>query len=106
MSETGWSYQVVELSASASPLVAGTSGKKIRVLSAVLVAGNSGSIWRFATSTGPSGLTGNLPLIDGVPVVLPHSPTGWFETEPGDDLDLLTSSTPADVHGAIVYELV
>ena len=106
MSESGWNYLAVDLSASAAPLVSGVAGKKIRVLQAVLVTNDGIQIWRFASSTGPSGITGNIYTTEGVPIVLPHSPTGWFETAAGDDLDLTTTSSPAGIAGAIVYELV
>lgn len=114
MSESGWQYKVIDLSASATPLITGTAGKKIRVLSLFMDANNGSSTWRFETSTGPTELTGNLFLSSGASgastatgaVVLPHNPTGWFETLAGDDLRLILSSGSAGLGGALVYELV
>ena len=114
MSESGWQFKVVNVGASATPLIAGTSGKKIRVLSALLDVNDGMATWKFQSSTGPADLTGNLFLSSGPDpdstatgaLVLPHSPTGWFETLAGDDLNLVLLAGTAGIGGCLVYELV
>jgi hypothetical protein len=109
MSESGWSYALVNLAASGT-LVSGVAGKKIRVLNAILDANNGESTWKFESSTGPTRLVGNLYFSDAgdAPgaLVLPYSPVGWFETAEGDDLLLTMVSGVAGIGGSIVYELV
>jgi hypothetical protein len=114
MVETGWNYVVVSGGGSISPLVAGTSGKKIRVLAFSLDSNDGSATWKFQTSTGAARLTGNLFLSSGVAgsstatgsAVFPYSPIGWFETLAGDDLDLIQVAGTAGIGGCLVYELV
>jgi hypothetical protein len=108
VTESGWQYLSLNLGASAAPLIAGTSGKKIRVVQALLVVNGGTATWKFQSSTGPVDLTGNLffsaaDAIGGL--VLPHSPTGWFETAAGDDLNLNLISGVSGLCGCLVYEL-
>jgi hypothetical protein len=114
MSETGWNYAVISEAASATPFIAGTAGKKIRVLAMAIDANNGTATWKFQTSTGPTNLTGNLFLSSGTSdeatatgaMVFPYSPIGWFETQAGDDLDLILVSGDVGITGCLVYELV
>ena len=113
MSESGWQYAVINAPSSVT-LVSGTAGKKIRVLSALIVSNNGYAEWKFQSSTGPTDLVGNLFLSSGLgsgltatgALVLPHNPTGWFETAAGDDLLLDQNGGSAGAGGCLVYELV
>ena len=112
MSETGWKFLALNAGASVTPLVAGVAGKKIRVLAMLADANNGSATWKFQTSTGPVDLTGNLFVSSGPSgsatatgsFVLPHSPTGWFETLVGDDLNLVLLAGSAGLCGCLVYE--
>lgn len=115
MSESGWNYLVINQAASTTPLIAGVTGKKIRVLSFVLDSNDGHATWKFETSTGPTRLTGNLFVSSGTSgsssatgaMVFPYSPVGWFETGVGDDLNLIQLvADTAGVGGCLVYELV
>lgn len=113
MSKSGWEFAVINLASSAIPLVPGVTGKKIRVLAALVDANNGDSTWYFQSSTGSVRLTGNLFVSSGPAgsssatgqFVLPHAPTGWFETAAGDDLELILAGGSAGIGGCLVYEL-
>lgn len=86
-------------------LVAAVTGKKIRVLSLMLVAGAAGNIY-FTTAAGGTVIFGgstntiNLPANGGF--VLPFSSVGWFETVAAQLLNMNASST-GPFSGGLVY---
>lgn len=100
--------QYAAISAAASgdnTLVAAIAGKKIRVLSAVLVASGGANTVRFESGAGGTALTGQMDLAADGQLVLPLNGFGWFETGVAALLNLeLSAATP--VAGALVYEEV
>ena len=86
-------------------LVAAVAGKKIRVLSAVLVASGGVNTVRFESDASGSALTGQMDLADGGQLSLPLNGYGWFETVLGELLNLELGAAAA-VAGCIVYQLV
>lgn len=85
-------------------VVAATEGKRIRVLSAVLVASGGANTVRF--KSGAAGmLTGQLTLGADGHLVLPLNGFGWFESVGGEALNLELSAGTL-VAGALVYDEV
>lgn len=85
-------------------LVAAVSGKKIRVLSGLLVA--SGSVnMRFESGAGGTALTGQLQMAANSGFQIPFSPMGNFETATGESLNLELSGA-VSVDGWLVYTYV
>lgn len=60
-------------------LLAAVTSKKIRVVSAFLVAAGTVNA-RFESGAGGTALTGQMNLVANTGFVLPYNPTGWFET--------------------------
>lgn len=89
-------------------LVAAVTGKKIRVLSMVLVASGGANTVRLESDAGGAALTGLMDIAavsatsDGQ-LVLPLNGFGWFETVAGELLNLELSAATL-VAGALVYE--
>jgi len=84
-------------------LVSAVTGKKIKVLGAVLVAANS-VVARFESGAGGTALSGQMSLIAGTPLVLPVMPAGyhWMETAAGALLNLELGGA-VQVSGVLVY---
>ena len=86
-------------------LVAAVAGKKIRVL-AVWVDGSGGAnLVRFESGAGGTALTGLVSITATAGYVLPANGFGWFETAPGELLNLELTIALL-VSGALVYEEV
>jgi hypothetical protein len=83
-------------------IVAAVTGKKIRVLSCLLVMTGTAVTIRFESATGGTALTGQMQPSQGGGFVLPHNPVGWFETLSGELLNLELSGAQS-VDGVIVY---
>ncbi len=78
-------------------IVAGISGKKIRVMSVFLVCAGAVEVtFEVNGADGPMSFAANGGL------VLPHSPGGWFETGSGDALEISLGGAVA-VGGSITY---
>jgi hypothetical protein len=96
--------QRVAVNAAASgnnTLVAAVAGRKIRVLSAVLVAAGTVSP-KFQSGTGATDLTGAMPMVANGVIVLPFNPEGWAETLAGALLNL-NLNVAISVTGVITY---
>jgi hypothetical protein len=95
--------QRVAVNAAASgnnTLVAAVAGRKIRVLSAVLVAAGTVSP-KFQSGTATD-LTGAMPMVANGVIVLPFNPEGWAETLAGALLNL-NLNVAISVTGVITY---
>lgn len=82
-------------------LVAAVTNKKIRVLSAFLVAAGTVAV-RFESGAGGTPLTGQMNLVANTGFVLPHNPHGWFQTADSTLLNLELSAA-VSVDGALTY---
>lgn len=82
-------------------LVALVADKKIRVLSAFLVAAGAVNV-RFESDADGTALTGQMNLTTNSGFTLPFNPVGWFETAAGVKLNLELSAD-ISVDGALVY---
>ena len=60
-------------------LVAAVTGKKLRVLSLVLVSTAKQTV-RFESGASGTALTGQMEVAANAALVLPFNPEGWFET--------------------------
>ena len=85
-------------------LVAAVAGRKIRVLSLVLVPGAAVTA-RFESAAGGTALTGEMQLAANAVFVLPHNPLGWFETVAAELLNLELGGAIA-VDGLLVFQTV
>ena len=84
-------------------VVAGVSGKKIRVLGFYLNNPNAANSATFQTQTGPTGLTGAMGIAqNGSIPLLPVMPHGCFETNIGDGLYMTLANATA-VGGFLIY---
>ncbi len=84
-------------------VIAGVTGKQIRVLGIVLTALTAGQVVTFQTQTGPTALTGGMQfLANGQLIVLPNLPSGLFDTNMGDGL-YATLGGATNVGGFIIY---
>lgn len=98
-------FAKIDLAASGD-LVAAVSGKKIRVLSYLIV--SAGSVTAKFQSAASTDLTGAMSLVVGVPNACDHAPpvhgmpTGYFETSQGEKLNLVLSSG-VQVSGHLTY---
>lgn len=84
-------------------LVAAVSGKKIRLLAAVLVATGGANTVRFESGAGGTALTGQMLIALNGQLVIPLNGFGWFETVAGELLNLELSAATS-VAGFLVYE--
>lgn len=82
-------------------LLAAVTSKKIRVLSAFLVAAGTVNV-RFESGTGGTALTGQMNLVANTGFVLPYNPNGWFETASNTLLNLELSAA-VSVDGCLTY---
>jgi hypothetical protein len=81
--------------------IAAVSGKKIRVLSYVMSAAAATVIkWQSTTSNQLSGY--GIAMAANSTVVAPHNPSGWFETNAGELLNIENSNSE-DVGGHGTY---
>ena len=98
-------FAKIDLAASGD-VVSAVTGKKIRVLSYFLV--SAGSVTAKFQSGASTDLTGAMSLIVGVPNACDHAPpvhgmpTGYFETAPGEKLNLVLGGS-VQVSGHLTY---
>jgi|ERR1019366_1245475 hypothetical protein len=84
-------------------VVAGVTGKKIRVLGVVLTVLTAGQTVTFQTQTGPVALTGAMTFAANEALaLLPPVPHGLFETLSGDGLFLALGGATL-VSGFLIY---
>jgi hypothetical protein len=95
-------YAAISASSSGNnTIVAGVSEKRIRVLSAFLVA-SAAVTAKFQSAAGGTDLTGAVALADNGGYVLPFNEGGWFQTDSGALLNLsLGGAVP--VAGSVSY---
>lgn len=86
-------------------LVAAVTGKKIRVLAAVLVASGGANTVRFESGAAGTALSGQMDVAADGQLILPLNGFGWLETAAGALLNLELSAGTS-VAGALVYEEV
>lgn len=95
-------YAAVSASASGNnTVVAGVSGKRIRVLSCFLVAAGAVTA-KFQSAAGGTDLTGAAALAANGGYVLPFNEGGWFHTEAGELLNLSLGGA-VSVAGSVSY---
>ena len=90
----------------ANTLLAAVSGKRIRVLALMIVAGAAGNIYFTSAAAGAvifGGSTNKINLPANGGFVLPFNPAGWFETVADELLNLNASST-GPFSGGLVYQ--
>jgi len=93
---------VAQGSAGTVAIAAASTGKKFRVLAAILANVQSGGSPGTAQfKSGTTALTGAMPSANN-PFVLPFNPAGWCETSAGEALNL-TSATDG-LNGVVVYD--
>ena len=86
-------------------LVAAVTGKKIRILAAVLVASGGANTVRFESGAGGTAVSGLIDLGADGQLVLPLNGFGWLETAAAALLNLELSAATL-VAGVLVYEEV
>lgn len=85
-------------------IVAAVAGKKIRVLSCLLIATGT-VIVRFESGAGGAALTGQMPLVANSGFSLTYNSAGWWETAAGESLNLELSAA-ISVDGVLNYDLI
>lgn len=95
-------YEVIDDASSGdNTIIAAVSGKKIRVMSAFLVAAGTVNV-RFEDGAGGTALTGQMNLVANTGFTLPFNPEGWFETSVNTLLNLELSAA-VSVDGCLTY---
>lgn len=98
-------YAVVDHAASGdNTLVAAVTGKKIRVVSFLLVAAGTVTT-RFESGASGTALTGQMTMAINSVISAAYNPAGWFETAAAALLNLELSAA-VSVDGVIGYVLV
>ena len=93
---------VAQGSAGTVAIAAASTGKKFRVLAAVLANAQSGASPGTAQfKSGTTALTGAMPSANN-PFVLPFNPAGWCETSVGEALNLTSAND--GLAGVVVYD--
>lgn len=83
-------------------IVAAVTGKKIRVLAAVMVMTGTAVTLTWQSGAGGSALSGAMTPLQGTSIILPYNEQGWFETAAATLLNLSLGGGQA-VAGVIVY---
>lgn len=106
MAQSEAQYAVIDDATSGNnTIVAAVTGKKIRVLGYVLVAGGAVNA-RFESDADGTALTGVMTLAAAGDVIAPgYNPSGHFETVAGELLNLELSGA-VSVDGHLTYVLV
>ena len=95
------SVAVAASSSGDNTLVAAVAGKKIRVLSCVLIAAGAVTT-RFESGASGTAMTGQMSLAANGGFTLPYNPHGWFDTTAGELLNLELGGA-VSVAGVVVY---
>jgi hypothetical protein len=82
-------------------LVAAVTGKRIRVVALMLVAGGTVNV-RFESGADGTALSGQIQLVAQAGFALPFNPAGWLQTAVGALLNLELSAA-VSVDGMLVY---
>jgi hypothetical protein len=98
-------YAPIATSATDTTIVPAVAGRKIRVVSLVLVASGGANNARLESGTGGTALSGVMNLAANGQLVLQRNISGWTETAVGALLNLELSAVTA-VGGMIAYVLV
>src|SRR5260221_1235787 len=96
--------QIAIASASTSLQIAGVPGKKICIRSLTLGVATAGFV-ALQSHTTTAKTTGTLPLAISNPLVVPEGPNDWFETVPGEGLDVVFT-TGTNLNGTVNYTIV
>jgi hypothetical protein len=99
--ETPPLFAAISVTASGE-IVAAISGRKVRILSLVLIAAGAVTV-KFQSAT--TDLEGAMSLITGVPVTLPYNPVGWAQTASGEALNIVLGGA-VQVSGFLTYQSV
>lgn len=83
-------------------IVAGVTGKKIRVLALHLTMTGTLVTIRFESAAGGTALTGQMQPLAGTGITLPYNPLGWFETTAGELLNMELGGAQS-VDGCLTY---
>lgn len=94
---------VAAADAGANTLAAAVAGKRIRLLSLVLVASGGANTVQLESDPGGVTLMPAVDLADNGQFILPYNPAGWCETGTGEllNLDLLNALSVAGVLGYV-----
>lgn len=84
-------------------LLAAVAGRRIRVHALYLISAGTVTA-RFESGAGGTALSGQINLVANSGFVLPHNPTGWFETAINTLLNLELSGA-VSVDGGFTYSL-
>ena len=85
-------------------IVAAVTGKKIRVLSMLMIAAGTVNA-RFESGADGTALTGQMPLVANSGFSATYNSNGWFETAAGESLNLELSAA-ISVDGVLNYDLI
>ena len=97
-----YKYAVIDAATSGdNTLVAAVASRKIRVISAFLVANGDVTV-RFESGASGTALTGQMDLTTNSGFTLPHNPAGWFETAVNTLLNLELDAA-VSVDGCLTY---
>ncbi|MBI3936410.1 MAG: hypothetical protein HY323_05490 [Betaproteobacteria bacterium] len=102
-----YAFANVAASQTDSQLVAGTTGKKIRVLAVAFVCGATATTAIFNSKPAGAGVAISMTFANAANggAVLPQNPLGWFETVAGEALTL-TTGAGSTTGVQVVYVLV
>lgn len=87
-------------------LVSAVSGKKIRVLSMMIIAGAAGNIYFTSSAAGTTifgGSTNKINLAANGGFCLPFSPVGWFENSSTNQALVMNASSTGPFSGGLTY---
>jgi hypothetical protein len=98
-------FVAIQAAAADNTIVAAVAGKKIRVVSLVLVATGGANNARLESGTGGTPVTGIMGLAANGQLILQQNTAGWCETVAGQLLNLELSAATA-VAGVLGYVLV
>ena len=99
-------FATISTSSSGSTIISGAStGKKIRVISYVIVANAAVNV-KFQSSTGSTDVTGLFYLSANGGISGAYAPTGHFQTTTNSDNLIISLSSAVAVGGHITYVLV
>lgn len=92
----------ISVTATDNTLVAAVTGRRIRVVSCVLVASGGANSVRFESAAGGTALTGVMDLAADGQLILPQNMAGWFHTVAAELLNLELSAATL-VAGVLNY---
>lgn len=87
-------------------IVAAHSGKKIRLISLMILTDTAGNITVQDNTGTPIKFVGPAPVSDNGGFVLPHSPEGWGDTGVGKQIDVVLSVSATTFGGVVTYQVL